>query len=321
MLAAAISIVIWSAIHPLAALTRAAQAVAAGNLAMPIPAMERRRDEVAALARAFVGMQRSLGVYVEDLRQATARRQRIETELAIAKEIQFSLLPEIDTAIGGHTEIEVAAVMRPAREVGGDFYDVFLLDEQHLCIVIADVSDKGVPAALYMSMTRTLLRLEARTGTLPGTILASVNNILARDNRACMFVTIFCVVLDLATGETHLANAGHNPPLLAPGDSSWQFVHVPYDAAVGPIVDSTYESQSIRLTPGSMVLLYTDGVTEARNAAGELFGNNRLVEALEGRQSQSVATLPLHLLGVIEKWAANCAQSDDITLLAFRYLA
>ena len=172
LLAGAISAVIWSAIHPLAALTRAAQAVAAGNLAMPIPAMERRRDEVAVLAHAFVDMQRSLGVYVENLRQATAARQSIETELAIAKEIQASLLPEIETALAGHSEVEVAAVMRPAREVGGDFYDVFLLDEQHLCMVIADVSDKGVPAALYMSMTRTLLRLEARTGTLPDAILA-----------------------------------------------------------------------------------------------------------------------------------------------------
>ena len=180
LLAGAISTVIWSTIHPLAALTRAAQAVAAGNLAMPIPGMERRRDEVAVLARAFVGMQRSLGAYIENLRLATAARERIETELAIAKEIQSSLLPEIETALAGHTEIEVAAVMRPAREVGGDFYDVFLLDDQHLCIVIADVSDKGVPAALYISMTRTLLRLEARTGRLPDTILANVNNIFWR---------------------------------------------------------------------------------------------------------------------------------------------
>ena len=227
LLAAAISAVVWSAIHPLAALTRAAQAVAAGNLAMPIPAMQRRCDEVAVLAHAFVDMQQSLGVYVENLRQATAARQSIETELAIAKEIQASLLPEIETALAGHSEVEVAAVMRPAREVGGDFYDVFLLDEQHLCMVIADVSDKGVPAALYMSMTRTLLRLEARTGTLPGAILGKVNNILARDNRACMFVTIFCVVLDLTTGEMHFANAGHNPPLLAQGDTSWRFIDLP----------------------------------------------------------------------------------------------
>lgn len=321
LLAGAISTVIWSAIHPLAALTKAAQAVAAGNLAIPIPGLGRRRDEVALLAHAFVGMQRSLGVYIESLKRATAARERIETELAIAKEIQSSLLPEIETTLTGHTEVEVDAVMRPAREVGGDFYDVFLLDEQHLCLVIADVSDKGVPAALYMSMTRTLLRLEARTGILPDAILANVNDILARDNRACMFVTIFCMVLDLATGEAHFANAGHNPPLLAGRNMSWRFVEVPCDAAVGPIEGSTYEFRSIQLVPGNIVLFYTDGITEARNADGELFGNSRLVEALEGRQSESVATLQQHLLGVIETWAANCPQSDDITLLAFRYRA
>ena len=209
--------------------------------------------------------------------------------------------------------------MRPAREVGGDFYDVFLLDDQHLCIVIADVSDKGVPAALYISMTRTLLRLEARTGRLPDTILANVNNILARDNRTCMFVTIFCMVLDMATGETHFANAGHNPPLLARGDASWRFMDVPNDAAVGPIGGSTYDSRSIRLAPGDMILLYTDGITEARNVAGELFGNSRLVEALKGRQSESVATLQRHLRGGVETWSTNCPQSDDIPLLTFRY--
>ena len=273
------------------------------------------------LSRAFVDMQRSLGVYVEDLGKQLRRGKGSRLNWQSRRKSSSACFQKSRRAIAGHSEVEVAAVMRPAREVGGDFYDVFLLDEQHLCMVIADVSDKGVPAALYMSMTRTLLRLEARTGMLPDKILANVNDVLARDNRACMFVTVFCIVLDMATGETHFANAGHNPPLLAEGDMSWHFIDVPCDAAVGPIEGSTYESRSIQLAPGNIILLYTDGVTEARNAAGELFGNSRLVEALEGHQSESVATLPQHVLGVIETWEANCPQSDDITLLAFRYRA
>ena len=320
LLAGALMAVIWSVIHPMVVLTRAAQAVAGGDLASPIPHMRTRRDEVATLARAFGGMQRALRTYIEDLERATAARERIESELAIAKEIQFSLLPDTKADFAGRTDIDVAALMRPAREVGGDFYDAFLVDERRLCVVIADVSDKGVPAALYMSMTKTLLRAEALAESSADAILTRANRILARDNRTCMFVTVFCAMLDLVTGELCFANAGHNPPLLGGTDLSWRFMDVPHDFVLGPMPDSTYESRTIRLAPGDIILLYTDGITEARNAAGDLFGDNRLLQTLQGGESEAIATLLPRILTEIDVWAANCPQSDDITLLTVRYV-
>jgi sigma-B regulation protein RsbU (phosphoserine phosphatase) len=207
--------------------------------------------------------------------------------------------------------------MVPAKEVGGDFYDFFFIDENRLCFLISDVSDKGVPAALYMMVSKTLLKTEGQRLGDPARILASVNNILAEDNENCMFATVFCGVLDLTTGDLHYSNAGHNPPLVITANGA-EYLPVPPGFVLGPMANIQYETMQLKLAPGDILFLYTDGVTEAKNQEDVFYSEARLQAALNQAPRDHLAQL-LHAIGEdVSRHADGAAQSDDITMMAIR---
>ena len=206
----------------------------------------------------------------------------------------------------------------PSLGVDGDFYDFFFIDHDRLCFLIADVADKGVPAALYMMVAKTLLKTEAQRGGSPDEILSAVNNILAADNENCMFVTVFCALMDTRTGEVRFANAGHNPPLLIESQGI-RYLALKAGFVLGPVLDSTYETERITLQPGETLFLYTDGVTEAKAPEAELYGEQRLLEALQRGPKEELAEMIQHIRAAVKQHANGAPQSDDVTMVAIKY--
>jgi sigma-B regulation protein RsbU (phosphoserine phosphatase) len=305
--------------RPLHALDAATQTLAHGDLDAPLP-QARGRDEVAHLTTSFSHMRDDLRRHIEELRETTAARERIESELRVASDIQMSLVPRTFPPYPERHDLELAALLEPAREVGGDFYDFFLLDDDHLCLAIADVSGKGMPAALLMAVTRSFLRSFAREGGSPAEIAAKVNAEVAADNEACMFVTMFLAIADLRTGAVVWASAGHNRPFVvdAPGGVT-QTPRVK-GVALGATAAAIYDEDGLRLRPGDSLFLYTDGVSEAMDAAGRVLGEDRLAEELARVAGAGCAALLTGVRAAIAGHAEGVEQSDDITMLAFRYL-
>jgi sigma-B regulation protein RsbU (phosphoserine phosphatase) len=235
----------------------------------------------------------------------------------VATQIQASLLPRIFPPFPDHPEFDIYASMIPAKEVGGDFYDFFFIDEKNLCFLIADVSDKGVPAALYMMVAKTLLKTEGQRLSEPDKILFSVNNILAADNENCMFTTVFCAILDITTGEVRFANAGHNPPLIIDAQGA-RFLTPKPGLMLGAVPEAVFVTERLHLGQGGILFLYTDGVTEAKNPEEALYGEARLLEALQAAPRGDVAEM-IHTIGnAVAQYADGASQSDDITMLAVK---
>ena len=275
------------------------------------------RDEIGDLADAFRTLITELHRSIEVLKETTAVKERIESELNIATDIQASLLPRIFPPFPDHSEFDIYASMVPAKEVGGDFYDFFFIDEKNLCFLIADVSDKGVPAALYMMVAKTLLKTEGQRLREPDKILFSVNNILASDNESCMFTTVFCAIIDVTTGEVRFANAGHNPPLIIDANGV-RYLTLKPGLMVGPIAGTVYETERIFLKPGDALFLYTDGVTEARSQKDELYGELRLQKALQFASKEKLSEMIYFISAELTRHANSAPQSDDITMLAIK---
>lgn len=252
-------------------------------------------------------------------RRLKEEKKKIENELNVATEIQASMLPRIFPPFPDREDFNIYASMEPAKEVGGDLYDFFLIGESKLCFLIGDVSGKGVPASLFMAITKTLLKTEALRGHPPDEILYRVNNILYPDNDASMFVTIFCVTLDLKTGEMQFANGGHNPPLLCSNGGGIDFMQLPKSFVVGPMPDIEYKSQQMTLEPDDVIFLYTDGVTEAMNPRKELFSEERLKQCLSRLKGKKVKDIIDGVRTEIEDFAQGASQSDDITMLALKF--
>ncbi|MEW6754649.1 MAG: SpoIIE family protein phosphatase [Candidatus Latescibacterota bacterium] len=298
-------------------LTDGARRIAAGDLDSKVtPASP---HEVEELAHAFNTMTDELKAYIRDLADSTAARERIESELRIATEIQASMLPRVFPPFPDHKEFEIYASMEPAKEVAGDFYDFFLVGDRKLCFTIADVTGKGVPAALFMVRSRTLLKTEALRGTPPHEVLCRVNDLLSAENDACYFVTVFCVMLDLQTGEIEYANGGHNPPLICRDSEAFEFLDVPKGFVVGPMPEMAYESKRLQLRPGDRILLYTDGVTEAMDPQSKQFTEARLKESLAALRACGVEELVHGVRNSVLQFARGAEQSDDITMLALQY--
>ena len=245
-------------IKPLQLLTVATDDIASGNFDVALP-MARSNDEVGVLTHNFQVMKESLKEYIKNLTETTAAKERIQSELKLATIIQASLLPRIFPPFPEHSEFEIYASMVPAKEIGGDFYDFFFIDEKNLCFLVADVSDKGIPAALYMMVAKTLLKTEGQRLGEPDKILFSVNNILASDNESCMFTTVFCAILDITSGDVRFANAGHNPPLIIDSQGV-KYLTVKPGFMLGPLIETVYETEQITLKQGDTLFLYTDGV-------------------------------------------------------------
>lgn len=303
-------------IRPLRTLANAADEIAKGNFDVALPKVN-AGDEVSMLTQDFEMMRKSLKDYIQTLTETTAAKERIQSELKVATNIQASLLPRIFPAFPTHPEFDIFASMVPAKEVGGDFYDFFFIDEKRLCFLIADVSDKGVPAALYMMVAKTLLKSEGQRLKQPDQILESVNRTLAIDNDACMFATVFLGILDTSTGEVCFSNAGHNPPLLI-NEQGVAYLKLQPGLMIGPIEDTAYATEKLTLKPGDTLFLYTDGVTEAKNPQNTLFGEDNLESALANVADKDLPDIVSHISKEVAKHANGAPQSDDITMLALR---
>lgn len=304
--------------RPLRGLSKAAGQIARGDLDAEIPDVK-TRDEVADLADSFRFMKTSLKQYIADLKETTAAKERIESELKIAHDIQMSIIPKIFPPFPDRNEFDLYARIEPAREVGGDLYDFFFLDDTHLCFAIGDVSGKGVPASLFMAITRTLIKAKAAQGLEPGTLLTRVNEDLCIDNDASMFVTLFLGILDVRTGEILYSNAGHNPPLLKRKAGALEKIQGTGGTALGAMEDLVFKSRSVVLSPGDVIFLYTDGVTEAFDAGGALFSDQRLIKDLSTVADGSVKDITESIMAAVKEFAKGAAQSDDITMLVIRF--
>ncbi len=257
--------------------------------------------------------------FTENLRRETEAKERIKSELRIATQIQLSMLPRKFPPFPERSEFDIFANMVAAKEVGGDLYDFFFIDEDRLCFLIGDVSGKGVPAALFMAITKTLLKTEARHRLPPDEVLSRVNNTLVPENDACMFVTIFCAVLDVKTGRLVFSNGGHNPPLLCRRGEDFEYMEVPKGFVVGAMEGIKFTKGEVKLEPGDIIFLYTDGVTEAMNPEDELFSEKRLKEYLSTVKDKPVKEIIEGVKVQIKEFARDREQSDDITMLAVKY--
>lgn len=247
-------------------------------------------------------------------------RQRISTELDVATRIQADMLPCIFPAFPDRPEFDIYATMNPAKEVGGDFYDFFMVDETHLAIVIADVSGKGVPAALFMVIGKTLINDHTKPGTDLGEVFSEVNELLCRSNSEGLFITAFEGVLDLVTGEFSFVNAGHEMPFIARAGGVYEAHRLRPGFVLAGMEDMIYQSGSIQLSPGDKIFQYTDGVTEATNAAHELYGMERLTEVLSKNTDKKPAELLPIVKADIDAFVGEAPQFDDITMLCVSYL-
>lgn len=281
---------------------------------------QRYRDEVGRLAGSFLAMERALQDYIQDLKLTTAAKERIESELRIARDIQMGIIPKLFPPFPERTEFEIYASIEPAREVGGDLYDFFFLDRDRFFFLIGDVSGKGVPAALFMAVTKTLVKATAERGLGPGEVLTKVNADLSENNESCMFVTLFCALINLATGEVRYANAGHNPPLVLPRQGPARMLAGRNQIVAGAMPGAAYATDLLRLEPGEALFLYTDGVTEAMDASQAMYGEDRLMEVVDRARSLGARELVSAVNASISGFAGGAEQSDDITMLAIRYL-
>jgi sigma-B regulation protein RsbU (phosphoserine phosphatase) len=317
----AIAVIARSITRPIKRLEVAADALAAGNMEATLP-VPRGNDEVARLTHSFTVMRDNLLKYMADLEETTAARERMHSELRIAHDIQMSLVPKTFPPIPSRNDLDLFAALEPAREVGGDFYDFFALDEKRLVLAIGDVSGKGVPAALFMAVTRSFLRSAFRSETDTSAVLNHVNRELVEGNESCMFVTLFCAVLDLDAERLEYVNAGHNPPLIRYPNGKTEWVSEPKGPIAGVMEEMDYPSGQISLPEGAILLFYTDGVTEAMDEAQALYGEERLETWFRGIDpDMSCQALTGAMLEEIRAFAGNAEQSDDITLLMVRKLS
>ena len=255
----------------------------------------------------------------DSLALVEAAKARMQEELNVGRDIQRSMLPNVFPAFPDRKELELYAMLEPAMEVGGDLYDFFLLDDYRLCFVIGDVSGNGVPAALFMAMTKIMVKTRAMSDPSPASIVTHVNDALSADNESCMFVTLYLGILNLHDGTLLTTNAGHNHPLLKRQDGRFEWLTAQDGPLVGPMPGIAFKESTIQLAPGDELFFYTDGVTEADNIRRELFGNDRLKTVLDQHQAGSVVDRIGAVMNAVKTFAADAPQADDITMLGLRY--
>ena len=275
-------------------------------------------NEISTLAKSVEKMSIDMNRYIEDLTHATAEKERLGAELNVAKQIQAEMLPRVFPPYENHKELELFASMEPAKEVGGDFYDFYMIDDNHFAIVVGDVSGKGVPAALFMVITKTLLKDTAAHELDPAKIFEHVNTILCEGNESGLFVTCWMGILTLSTGELKFANAGHNAPLISQGGEIKYLTTKPNLMLAG-MDGIPYTTHSTRLAKGDRLFVYTDGVTEATNAANELYGENRLLTVMKDAGGKSPREVIDIVRNDIDEFVKGAPQFDDITMLEMSY--
>jgi len=279
------------------------------------------QDELESLSLALADMEQDLVKYEEDIIRIAAEKEHINTELDMARTIQESQLPSVFPAFPGRTDFEIYASMDPARQVGGDFYDFYLLDDTHLCLEIADVSGKGIPAALFMMISRILIKNRMQSGESPASALYHVNNQLLDSTGTGMFVTVWLCVLDLSTGKGIAANAGHEHPVLRRAGGQYEYVKYKHSPAVGTIEDMRFREHEFQLYPGDSVFVYTDGVPEAADIRNQLFGSQRLLNALNENPDASPCQILTTVHNAVDLFVEDAEQFDDLTMLCMTYKA
>ena len=277
-------------------------------------------DEIENLSLTMGDMEQDLNDYEANLTQVTAEKERIGTELALATRIQADMLPNIYPAFPERNEFDIYATMDPAKEVGGDFYDFFLIDQNHLGLVMADVSGKGIPAALFMMVSKILMQNVALSGKGPAEVLETVNNQICSNNREEMFVTVWFGVLDLETGMLTAANAGHEFPVLKRPQGSYELVKDKHGFVIGGMPGVKYKEYQLQLEPGSRLFLYTDGLPEATNAQEELFGTDRMLAALRQVEDEAPCQVLEGVTAAVEAFVQEAPQFDDLTMLCLHYI-
>ena len=276
-------------------------------------------DEIENLSDAMKRMEQDINEYIENVTNLTAEKERIGAELNVATQIQADMLPRIFPPFPDIEEFDLYASMNPAKEVGGDFYDFFMIDKEHLGLVVADVSGKGVPAALFMVIAKTLIKNRALMGGSPAEILAYANEQLCEGNEAELFVTVWLAIVDIKTGKGLAANAGHEHPALRRADGQFELVMYRHSPAVATMEGLKFKEHEFELHHGDTLLCYTDGVTEATNKNNELFGNDRLLAALNKNPDAPVDEVIENVKEDIAAFVGDAPQFDDITMLCVHF--
>ena len=276
-------------------------------------------DEIEALSMSLSTLASDLKKYMKNLVKETREKERIGTELALATKIQADMLPCIFPPFPEKSEFDIYATMEPAKEVGGDFYDFFMVDDKHLAVVMADVSGKGIPAALFMVIGKTLIKDHTQTGISLGDVFSEVNDMLCASNNEGLFITAFEGVLDIETGEFRYVNAGHEPPYIYKAGQEYEKYKVRPGFVLAGMENMKYKEGTLSLMPGDKVFLYTDGVTEAENTGHELYGDARLSDILNKTKNCDVEQTLKKVRGDISEFTDGAEQFDDITMLCLEY--
>ena len=306
-----------SIVKPISTLSEGAKKIGEGNLYYKIKI--NTNDELSDLADSFNNMTGELNKYIKELTAVMLDKERLETELDVAKRIQVSMLPTKFPPFPDHKEFDIIASMSPAKKVGGDFYDFFFVDEEHLAFDIADVSGKGVPAALFMGKAKALIKDSLKFIGDPSKALFVVNNQLCEDNDEGMFVTAFAGVLNIKTGELVYANAGHNPPLVySKENEQYEYIKPKANFILAAMSNVKYKNESITLKKGERIFCYTDGVTEAMDISNSLYSEDRLLKTLNSEEvkNKSIQEVLEYVKNDIDKFSSGVQQADDITMLS-----
>ena len=273
-------------------------------------------DEIEVLAEAFDDLSKKTKQYIMDITEITKEKERIGTELELARKIQADMLPNIYPAFPDRKEFDIYATMTPAKEVGGDFYDFFLIDSDHLGMVMADVSGKGVPAALFMMMSKILIQNYAMQGGSPGKVLEQTNTAICKKNDEEMFVTVWFGVLEISTGKVTASNAGHEFPVIRKAGGDFEFLRDKHGFVVGGMDGMKFSEYEIPLEKGDMLFLYTDGLPEATNSEDELFGEDRMLEVLNANKDSGPHDILPAVQKTVDEFVGDAEKFDDLTMLA-----
>ncbi|MCR4904647.1 MAG: SpoIIE family protein phosphatase [Clostridiales bacterium] len=306
-------------VKPLNTITERIANTSGENMEFKMEDAYRTGDEVEELAQSFADLSRKTVEYVEEVKRVTAEKERIGTELHMANQIQEGMLPSIFPPYPDRSEFDLYATMDPAKEVGGDFYDFFLIDGDHLALVMADVSGKGIPAALFMMVSKALLKNSAMMGKSPAEILSTVNDTICTNNKMQMFVTVWMGILEISTGKITAANAGHEYPAICQKGGAFTLYKDRHGFVVGGMEGVRYREYELTLSPGDRLFLYTDGVPEATDADEALFGTERMIAALNGALDGAPAEILAAVRKSVDAFVGGAEQFDDLTMLCLEY--
>ncbi|MGM0509472.1 MAG: SpoIIE family protein phosphatase [Fusobacteriota bacterium] len=303
---------------PLSKLTNKVKKIGDGNLEETIDI--KTGDEIEILADSFNEMLSDLKTYIKNLKETTAAKEKMESELAISHKIQASMLPRIFPPFPERDEFKIFGTMRPTKEVGGDFFDFYFIDDDKFCFTIADVSGKGIPAALFMVISKVILRNESQKFDNIDEVFNNANNKIVSQNDELLFVTVFSGIIDLKTGEVEFVNAGHNPPLICKaGSDNFEYLELNKGFVLGGMPDFKYVKQHLKMDPGDILYMYTDGVNEAMDVNDNQYSEKRLKDKLDNIGTKDITEIENKITTDLKMFTKGAKQSDDVTMLIFKY--